>query len=53
MENKLFTPVRIGGLSIRNRFVRSATHEGLADENGFYTENFPMFLPCLPNMKSD
>ena len=47
MENKLFTPVRIGGLSIRNRFVRSATHEGLADENGFYTERLSGVLTLL------
>lgn len=31
----LFEPVRIGRMESRNRFVRSATYYGLADENGF------------------
>ncbi|MBE0524302.1 MAG: NADH:flavin oxidoreductase [Methanosarcinales archaeon] len=30
----LFTPININGLHIMNRFVRSATHEWLADEDG-------------------
>jgi 2,4-dienoyl-CoA reductase-like NADH-dependent reductase (Old Yellow Enzyme family) len=30
----LFTPINIKGLHIRNRFVRSATHEWLAEEDG-------------------
>src|SRR5512135_2603554 len=30
----LFTPIRIGALTIPNRFVRSATHEYLADDEG-------------------
>jgi len=30
----LFTPVKIGPLSIPNRFVRSATHEYMADDEG-------------------
>jgi 2,4-dienoyl-CoA reductase-like NADH-dependent reductase (Old Yellow Enzyme family) len=30
----LFTPVKIGLLSIPNRFVRSATHEYMADDEG-------------------
>ncbi len=38
MQETLFTPITIGTLKLRNRTVRSATHEGLADENGFYTE---------------
>lgn len=33
----LFSPIRINQLTIPNRFVRSATHEGLADENGLAT----------------
>ena len=31
----LFEPQRIGRIEIKNRFVRSATHYGLADEDGF------------------
>ena len=30
----LFQPAKIGNLTIKNRFVRSATAEGLADEEG-------------------
>jgi len=30
----LFDPINIEGLSIPNRFVRSATHEWLAEEDG-------------------
>jgi 2,4-dienoyl-CoA reductase-like NADH-dependent reductase (Old Yellow Enzyme family) len=33
----LFTPAKIGLLSIPNRFVRSATHEYLAEEDGTVT----------------
>ena len=47
MENQLFTPFRIGGLTVRNRFVRSATHEGLADEEGFYTKALSDVLAFL------
>jgi 2,4-dienoyl-CoA reductase-like NADH-dependent reductase (Old Yellow Enzyme family) len=34
----LFEPVKIGNFEIKNRFMRSATHYGLADENGFIHE---------------
>ncbi len=47
MENRLFTPFHIGGLAVRNRFVRSATHEGLADEAGFYTKALSDVLTLL------
>jgi 2,4-dienoyl-CoA reductase-like NADH-dependent reductase (Old Yellow Enzyme family) len=30
----LFSPLKIGSLELRNRFVRSATFEGMAKENG-------------------
>lgn len=33
----LFSPVRIGSLDVPNRFVRSATHDYLADDDGFVT----------------
>jgi 2,4-dienoyl-CoA reductase-like NADH-dependent reductase (Old Yellow Enzyme family) len=34
----LFTPLKIGGLEIRNRFVHAATYECMADEKGFVTD---------------
>lgn len=34
----LFTPIRIGALTVPNRFVRSATHAYLADDEGFVTD---------------
>ena len=35
----LFEKTEIKGMELKNRLVRSATHEGMADENGFPTEN--------------
>jgi 2,4-dienoyl-CoA reductase-like NADH-dependent reductase (Old Yellow Enzyme family) len=32
--NPLFQPIEIGNVTIKNRFVRSATHEWLCDEDG-------------------
>lgn len=37
MANHLFESCFLGDLLLRNRFVRSATHEGLADDKGLYT----------------
>jgi 2,4-dienoyl-CoA reductase-like NADH-dependent reductase (Old Yellow Enzyme family) len=37
-DSILFTPVKIGALLIPNRFVRSATHEFMAEEDGTPTE---------------
>jgi 2,4-dienoyl-CoA reductase-like NADH-dependent reductase (Old Yellow Enzyme family) len=34
----LFTPLKIGDLEIKNRFVHSGTYECMADENGFVTD---------------
>ena len=34
----LFTPIRIGSIQIPNRFVRSATHDFMAEEDGIATE---------------
>ncbi len=34
----LFTPLRIGSLEIKNRFVHAGTYEVMADENGFVTD---------------
>lgn len=40
----LFTPRNIGKMVIKNRFVRSATAEGAADENGLITDEiFPIY----------
>ena len=36
--NILFTPVRIGSVTVSNRFVRSATHDFMADDEGFVTD---------------
>lgn len=35
----LFDKTNFKGVELKNRFVRSAAHEGMADENGFPTEN--------------
>ncbi|MFH1092420.1 MAG: NADH:flavin oxidoreductase [Pseudomonadota bacterium] len=34
----LFEPIKIGSLEVPNRFVRSATNDGGADEKGFVTD---------------
>lgn len=34
----LFKPLRLNGLQLKNRLIRSATHEGMADADGFPTE---------------
>ncbi|MRR37106.1 NADH:flavin oxidoreductase, partial [bacterium] len=38
MQNKVFEPARLAGISLGNRIIRSATHEGMADSRGFPTE---------------
>ena len=35
----LFDKTQIKGMELKNRLVRSATGEGMADENGFPTDN--------------
>ncbi|MFC2160916.1 tRNA-dihydrouridine synthase [Acidobacteriota bacterium] len=37
-ESILFTPIKIGEISIPNRFVRSATHDFMATNEGLITE---------------
>jgi 2,4-dienoyl-CoA reductase-like NADH-dependent reductase (Old Yellow Enzyme family) len=39
MANPLFEPIQINKLEIKNRFMRSATWDGSADESGGVTEN--------------
>jgi 2,4-dienoyl-CoA reductase-like NADH-dependent reductase (Old Yellow Enzyme family) len=36
--NKVFEPVEIAGITFPNRIIRSATYEGMSDENGKPTE---------------
>ena len=38
MEKKVFEKCVLGGIEVKNRFVRSATHESMA-ENGFVSED--------------
>ncbi len=38
MENKVFEKAEIGKVVLKNRIIRSATHDGLADENGAPTQ---------------
>lgn len=37
-NQRIFEPAAIGAIRLRNRFVRSATHEGMADADGAPTE---------------
>jgi 2,4-dienoyl-CoA reductase-like NADH-dependent reductase (Old Yellow Enzyme family) len=39
MTHHAFEPASLAGIKLRNRIIRSATHEGMADEKGFPTEN--------------
>ena len=38
MHKQIFSPLKISSIRLKNRIIRSATHEGLADENGFPVE---------------
>ena len=40
MGGPLFTPISVGGITLRNRIVRSATYEGAADGDGFVGEAY-------------
>ena len=47
---KLFEPVVIGGLSLRNRVLRSATFESASDENDCFTSKLlPMYEKLASN----
>jgi 2,4-dienoyl-CoA reductase-like NADH-dependent reductase (Old Yellow Enzyme family) len=37
-DSVLFTPIRIGAVSVANRFVRSATHDFMAEDDGSVTD---------------
>lgn len=43
----LFTPGTIGPMAVRNRIVRSATHEGMTDGEGQLTPRYAPFLSAL------
>jgi len=43
----LFEPVALGGMSLRNRIVRSATWEGMCDEGGAPTERLISLYEAL------
>ncbi len=43
----LFTPTTIKNMTLSNRFVRSATWEGMADENGSVT---PKLITCMATL---
>lgn len=38
MNRQIFEPAVINGIKLKNRIIRSATHEGMADEKGCPTE---------------
>ena len=38
MNASIFEPSEIDSIKLKNRIIRSATHEGLADEEGYPTD---------------
>ena len=47
----VFQEANIGKLRLTNRIIRSATHEGLCDENGFPTNNYFQYYKALSKNK--
>jgi len=46
-DSILFSPGKIGGITIKNRFVRSATFESVANEDGTATEAYQKIYESL------
>lgn len=46
-QNMLFEPLKLGRLELKNRFVRSATFEGMADADGAVTAELIDFYKTL------
>ena len=40
----MFGPAKLGGLTLKDRFVRSATYDGAADEHGHMTDAHSLFI---------
>ena len=47
IKSALFTPLKIRGLEIKNRFMRSATYEGLGDSNDMPTDKLKKIIRKL------
>jgi len=47
MSDLLFTPAKLGSLTIKNRLVRSATGEGMAEPDGSVTDDMVAFYRRL------
>lgn len=50
-DMQIFTPYAIGSLVLPNRIIRSATFEGMADKNGFITNEYIQFYNYLSQQK--
>jgi len=50
-ESKLFSPFQIGNLMIDNRFIRSATFEGAANDDGSVSEDYAKIYKRLAKGK--
>jgi len=46
-QSVLFNPARIGAVEVTNRFIRSATCEFMADDDGFVTDRLVSLLRGL------
>lgn len=44
----LFEKTKIKSMELKNRLVRSATHEGMADEEGIPTDSLFKLYHCCP-----
>ena len=46
-KSVLFSPLRLGGVVVSNRFIRSATYEGLCDSSGFALDGLHSLIADL------